>query len=273
MMDSTVERFEHCGLTVRIGWEEDSSLFNPRSDGDCHLGTMVCWHPDYMLGDFQLRNPDGRGAVDNVFETARGRTSFSSLEQVERYLRLALGAVCVVPLYLFDHSGISMSAGSNYVGMGDTASGGRDAWGNARGWDTTMVGFIYTTAERIRELCGEPQVATDPFYAPRLWPADGTGSGENWPAGRSAVEWIESQLRAEVKVYDSYLRGEVYYWVVETADGDVLESCGGYFPDGSGDGLEYVRQEARETAEHLRSALDKAQARRGRALRRSKVVA
>ena len=54
MMDSTVERFEHCGLTVRIGWEEDSSLFNPRSDGDCHLGTMVCWHPDYMLGDFPV---------------------------------------------------------------------------------------------------------------------------------------------------------------------------------------------------------------------------
>ena len=77
----------------------------------------------------QLRNPDGRGAVDNVFETARGRTSFESLEQVERYLRLALGAVCVVPLYLFDHSGISMSAGSNYVGMGDMASGGRDALG------------------------------------------------------------------------------------------------------------------------------------------------
>ncbi len=253
-MDTTIESFAHAGLQVSIGWEEDSSPFNPREMGD-ELGTMVCWHPDYLLGDEQLRSGDGRGAVETPFETARGRSDFASLESLERYLRVVQGAVCILPLYLLDHSGLAMSAGSNYVGRGDTASGGRDSWGNARGWDTTMVGFIFTTAERVRELCGAPVRAGDAFYCPR-----------DWPAERSAHEWVESQLRCEVSVYDAYLQGEVYWYAVEDENGEILDSCGGFLGGGCDaqgrelDPLDYVRQEAREAAET--AAADRSQRRR-----------
>lgn len=270
-MDTTIKAFEHAGLRVEIAYEYDSAPFDPR--GDCNLGTMVCWHPDYMLGDEQIAG----GAVDTIFETATGRTSFRSLEHVERYLRLARGAVCILPLYLLDHSGLSMSAGHNYVGRGDTASGGRDAWGNPRGWDTTMVGFIYTTAERIRELCGEPQVESDPFYCPRTWSADGR-AGRNWPAERSAVEWIEQGLRSEVSVYDAYLRGEVYWYGVSTADGTPLDSCGGFLGGGLGedgreiDALEYVEQEAREAAEACQAEREESRVKGWTALARGAAV-
>lgn len=239
-MSSIAESFEHAGLTVEIHYEEgDASYADPR-DMD-QLGTLVCWHPDYALGDLQLKDGSGRGAVkrdrdgnraSTLFMTERGRTDFRGMESVERYLRLALGAVVVLPLYLLDHSGISMSAGYNTVGMGDTAipGGGRDSWGNSRGWDTTMVGFIYTTKERIAELCGEPR-ESDPFYCPRDW--EGT-----------AHEWIVKQLRGEVEEYDSWLRGEVYWYAVKNADGETLESCGGFVGD-----IEYAKQEARESAE------------------------
>jgi len=248
-MDTTFRTFEHAGLRVELGYEEDCSPFNPR-EAECNLGTMVCWHPDYMLGDEQLRNGDGRGAVDVPFETERGRTGFESMEVLERYLRIARGAVCILPLYLLDHSGLSMSAGSNYVGRGDTACGGRDAWGNARGWDTTMVGFIFTTAERIRELCGEPQLPTDPFYCPRTWPA----GHENWPAERTALEWIEAQLKSEVATYDAYLTGECYWYSV--SDGrEVLDSCGGFL-GGDGNTLDWLEAEARAAAEAARDHRD-----------------
>ena len=258
-MDTTLETFEHGGLTVRIGWEDDSSPFNPREHEN--LAALVCWHPNYVLGDEQLQG----GAVETAFATATGRQDFASMEVLERYLRTALGAVCVLPLYLLDHSGLSLSAGTNYVGRGDTASGGRDSWGNARGWDTSMVGFAYALPERIRELCGEPQLPTDPVYCPRLWPEDGR-AGRNWPADRSALEWIEQQVRSEVSVYGAYLSGEVYWYAVEDERGEVLDSCGGFLGGGLDeqgrelDPLEWVRQEAREAAEFHRDHAAKTRA-------------
>ena len=260
-MSTVIESFEHAGLRVQVGYEEDSSPFDPR-EAECNLGTMVCWHPSYVLGDEQLRSGDGRGAVEHVFETARGRTEFRSMEAVERYLRVALGAVVVLPLYLLDHSGLSMSAGSNTVGRGDTEVPGsrRDSWGNRAGWDTTMCGFIFTTEERIVELCGEPQLESDRVYCPRRW--DESKGHVNWPAERSAEEWVAEQLRAEVDVYDDYLRGAVYWYSVGTSDDPYMESCGGFLGGGVGkdgeklDGFDYCRFEAVQAAEALRAELD-----------------
>lgn len=268
-MTYVIESFEHAGLKVEVGQEEDASFADPR-DMD-NLGTMVCWHPDYILGDYQFTSPEGRGAIGDRLAHGSGKGSghdtrfhrddFSSMEVLERYLRLAEKAVVVLPLYLLDHSGISMTAGSNTVGRGDTASGGSDSWGNPCGWDTTMVGFIYTTAERIVELCGEPQLATDAFYCPRKWP-EGTPAGQmNWPAERSAEAWIAKQLAVEVDLYDQWLTGQVYYYTVEDADGDMLDSCGGYLGgglDAAGkelDGFDFTVQEAREAAESCAASL------------------
>lgn len=240
-----LERFEHAGLVVELGVEEDGRCFDPR-DAECNLGTMVCWHSDYVLGDFQVRDGDGRGAVSAVFPPDERGRGVRSMRHLERYLELVERAVVVLPLYLLDHSGVSMSCGSNTVGRGDTAMPGnqRDAWGNPFGWDTTMVGFIYTTAERIAELCGRPVREGDRVYAPR-----------DTPAEQSAESWIAAQLRDEVDVYDEWLRGNVYWYSVETRDGELLDSCGGFLGggvDGDGeplDGFDYCRLEACQAAE------------------------
>jgi len=245
-MSNVTETFEHAGLTVKIGWEEDGQFADPR---DCdNLGTMVCWHPSYILGDEQVSESRGavhrdrNGSASTMFQTETGRTDFRSMETIERYLRLARKAVVVMPLYLLDHSGISMSVGSNTVGRGDTAipGGGRDSWGNTRGWDTTMCGFIYTTAERIEELCGGPR-GDDEFYCPAEW------------AG-TAREWIAEQLREEIRYYDAWLQGSVFWYAVENADGDVLESCGGFLIAGADD-EKHLRMEARAAAEAAASEL------------------
>lgn len=52
-------------------------------------------------------------------------------------------------------------------------------------------------------------------------------------------------LRAEVEEYAAYLRGEVYFWRVETADGETLDAVHGYVGDPA-----YVLSEAVDTAEY-----------------------
>lgn len=135
-MDTTVETFEHAGLTCEIHWEEDASFCDPREWEN--FGTMVCWHPDYYLGDYQITNEDGRGAVKNRFH----RDDFDSLEKFARYLTLAECAVCVLPLAVYEHSGITMFVGTRGGYPFDSA-----------GWDTSTVGFIYATKED-KDRCG-----------------------------------------------------------------------------------------------------------------------
>lgn len=233
------------GFTAEIRYEEHiEEFFSPREADN--LGTMVCWHPDYYLGDEQIKNPEGRGAVRTIFETERGRTDFRSMETVERYLKLARGAVVTIPLYLLDHSGISMSAGE--PSPFDNPRVKSDHHGNSLGFDTTHVGYIYTTRERIEELCGPPQIESDPFYCPRTW-TTGRATGykdPNWKG--TAVEWIVKQLQVEVSQYDSYLRGNVVFTSTFGGDPADNETVGGFLPDTSesGDGFDYLRNELRD---------------------------
>jgi len=201
-VDTKIEEFEHAGLTCEIHWEEDGEFCNPR-DND-NLGIMLCWHPDYILGDKQFTNPDGRGGVKERFH----RDDFESMEVLSRYLTLVEKAVVVLPLSIYDHSGITMFVGHRYPF-------------DSQGWDTTTVGFIYTTTERIIECFPMDQPLPDESV-------------------------IEGALRQEVKVYDEWLCGEVYWWCVRDSEGEMIESCGGYIGD-----IDYVKEEAKESAEAL----------------------
>jgi hypothetical protein len=199
------ETYEHQGVPVRIVYDEDAP--NPRKDYDGNLATLVCWHPDYVLGDEQIVDAGGRGAVENASAISGSR--IRSMEHLWRYLTLMRKAVMVLPLSLYDHSGITMYVGGKHDYPFDSA-----------GWDTTFVGFAYTTHERVTELCGEEEKY-------------------------HSEEWIEEQVRAEIKQYDSYLRGECYGFIV--ADGtEDEESCWGFLGD-----IDYCKQEANAVAEAI----------------------
>ena len=90
----------------------DDDPINPRKDYD-NLGTMMCWHPRYTLGDKQLPR------------------EWEPEEWVKEYV--PKGSV-ILPLNLYDHSGITMSTGSFSCD-----------------WDSGQVGVIFATPEQIRE--------------------------------------------------------------------------------------------------------------------------
>lgn len=96
-----------------ISIDYDWDPVNPREWDN--FGTMVCFHGRYTLGDKHgLESPD-----------------YSSWSEVRDYIEAELGAMVILPLYLYDHSGISMSVGSPRA--------------HHASWDSGQVGFIYCT--------------------------------------------------------------------------------------------------------------------------------
>jgi len=190
-MPEPIEILSVGGLTARI--ELDPEPQNPR-DAD-NLGTMICLHRRYSLGDeHDYRSEDHGGWAD--------------LEA--HILRDHPGAV-VLPIYMMDHSGLSMSTTDHWFRQWDSA-----------GWDWGQVGHIYAPAETIRHEYGV-----------------------NRRVSRKLRAQVEDVLRAEVEEYDLYLRGEAYAFTVQTADGEVLDSCGGFL------GLQHAIVEARASAEAM----------------------
>lgn len=94
-------------IIVKVIQDQDPS--SPREWDN--LGVMACWHRRYNLGDVQPKQDPEEWLKENAPK----------------------GSI-VLPLYLYDHSGISMSVGS----FGDV-------------WDSGQVGWIVATPEAIRK--------------------------------------------------------------------------------------------------------------------------
>jgi hypothetical protein len=99
--------------------------------------------------------------------------------------------VLMLPLYLYDHSGITMNT-----------------TGFSCRWDSGQVGFIYVTKYQLKQEYGISKVM------PTHW------------------KKAEERLKAEVKVYDRYIRGDVYCYTIHDKNEDiVVDSLGGLYED------------------------------------------
>lgn len=114
---NTAELTLYRGYTIAIDYDNDP--MNPR-DWD-NFGTMICLHGRYSLGDIQ--------GLDNQ--------DLHSWTDIHDYIEKDLGGVIILPLHLYDHSGISIKVGS-YRGLTPHY-----------GWDTGQVGYIYCTQADI----------------------------------------------------------------------------------------------------------------------------
>jgi len=101
---------EYKGFDIKLF--QDESPESPREWDN--LGTMMCFHPGYNLGDKHNMS------IEEMLETVRRRD------------------VLALPLVLLDHSGLWMKVGSGWSE-------------DPGGWDTSKVGFIWVTYSRLRE--------------------------------------------------------------------------------------------------------------------------
>lgn len=147
---------------VRV-YQEHYGTLDPREGRD-HLGTMACWHSRYTLGDeqpsaepmyHQISLLDDAEAVKayigRVYDAQMGceqggREWSARLQelyaQFEAYVSKRFDAKYIsLPLYLYDHSGLTMSTGAFSCP-----------------WDSGQVGFIYVSRAKLREALGWPRI-------------------------------------------------------------------------------------------------------------------
>lgn len=133
-MEDMVERVEYRGFDIKI--YPDDFGDSPR-DWD-NLGTMFCCHRNYELGDKQFKT--GEDALFDALEDCGYMTNQCIVDHdvlprnefIEKYMKVLERYAVVLPLFLYDHSGITMSTQPF-----------------ACRWDSGQVGFIYVTRAKI----------------------------------------------------------------------------------------------------------------------------
>ena len=199
-----LEEFKVKGLRVELWPDEDPG--NPRENDN--FGMMECFHNKYKLGD----------------RTEHSSKDFGGWGQLAEHLKAEHGAEIILPLYLYDHSGLRMKVGS-FQGLLPQ--------GHAE-FDSGQVGFIYATK------------------------ADILGNWNVKQLSKALLKKAEERLTAEVTEYDLYLSGQVYgYQIFKDApapkcptcghvgEPEELDSCWGCF------GYDYAVKTAREAAERI----------------------
>lgn len=87
-------------------------------------------------------------------------------------------------------------------------------------------------------------ISTNPFSCP--WDSGQSGfvycrasdAEDEWPGDPAFRQNARRVLRGEVETFDQYLRGDVYGYTITDKDGDVVDSCWGYY------GIECAEEEA-----------------------------
>jgi len=173
------EKIKYKGFDIEILQESQPELFNPREGAI--IGKMICFHKRYKLGD------------KHSFSEPGDFIEFKNNNNI----------ICL-PLFLYDHSGITM----NTTGF------------NCQ-WDSGQVGWIYADIKQINDAGFNWKKITKKRC-------------------KKILEW----LKKDVEVYDHYLTGNIYLYNIEDGNGDILDSCGGFLGcDFKNNGLlEYAKE-------------------------------
>lgn len=168
-----------------------------------NLGTMLCVHRRYTLGDMSMDSnleclqhmACDLGITEIIDDLDVREEVFENEEDLQDWLNAKEDWVCL-PLYIYEHGGITMSTSSF----------------SCR-WDSGQVGYIYCPTHRILKEYGEitPEV----------------------------LDRVSKVLEAEVETFDQFLTGDVYGFKVmkrEECDKghdhyEEVDSCWGFFGD------------------------------------------
>lgn len=217
--ENVVETMIVGNMEFRLVVELDDDPICPWEDWET-LGTLVTWHRRLAIGHEQPRLESKEwllklAGVDEdryyTWWTARkrklgvgGNWSEALNDKISR--ELDYNGVVILPVYAYEHGGITISTGSFNCP-----------------WDSGQFGYIYATKEKILSDFGK----------------------EGRRLGSEDKDRTREILEAEVKIFDQYLTGDVWYWKVESRtipeerpqtseddediEWDLIESCHGIY--------------------------------------------
>lgn len=172
--------------TIRI--EQDDMNESPREWDN--LGAMICWHRSYNLGDYK----HGFESADVFFHVISGlypeeATEYLTDKQLYRCRKVADEKNIILPLYLYDHSGITMRTSSFFCP-----------------WDSNQVGYIYISLEEVRKLHNIKRVTKQ--------------------TRETIVKCLESEVKAYDQYITGEIYGFV---IEKTEDEEPVDSCWGFY--------------------------------------------
>lgn len=194
-MDYIIKIAENENAVLKI--IQDTDATNPRVDMD-NFGHMVCWHSRYSLGDDHSYS-DQRELFEDLAYSHIGSLDMDEYDDND-LLNIIEDNYLILPLYLFDHSGITM----NTTGFSSR-------------WDSGQVGWTYVSHDEIKR-----------------------------EYGKLDLEKAEKLLIAEVEIFDQYIKGEIYGYILEekkactscqSVEYNEVDSCWGFY------GLDYLEDE------------------------------
>jgi hypothetical protein len=189
---------------VEIEIKPDDDPVNPVKDYD-QAGTMVFFHRRYDLGHphyfaHDLAPEDEDGHQDYYTDDPDG---------LNKWLQDNAARVLAVPVYAYEHGGITIRAGGKGTG-----------WDS---WDSGQLGYIYITYDNIRKEWGK----------------------QGKRISKAELAKAEACLISEVGTYNDYLTGNCYgYIITDKETGETLDSCWGFLGD-----EKYCREEAESSAD------------------------
>ena len=157
----------------RIKIEQDDDPRNPREDDN--VGTMLCWHRRYSIGDdHQWKKDDPHIAMLALIRECDDVAADAIPPDDEAAIRAEFDKhYTSLPIFMYDHSGLTIKTSPF----------------NCR-WDSGQIGFIYCSHARAREQYSLLDIGFD-------W------SDDNEKA-------VRLHLQHEVESVDKVLTGAVY---------------------------------------------------------------
>lgn len=152
--------------------EHDDDPMNPRTDWD-NLGTMLCFHKGYNLGD----------------KTDYRSSDYESWEELKNAIIENEGEVIILPLYLYDHSGITISTSPF----------------SCR-WDSGQIGYIFVSKDKIKK--------------------EGIDEDEVIEYLKNEVKTYDQYITGDIYRYTIY---EIETCSLGHQHKNVVECCGGYY--------------------------------------------
>ena len=128
------------GRKLRLVIEQDEFSDDPRSWDN--IGTMLCCHRDYRLGDCNNNKETELQLAEICRKYGKSDEEIDEMTFAEEVqFILDQDDVCGLPLWLYDHSGISISTGS------------------VCSWDSSFVGLIFVEKDfYLAQMCLKDEV-------------------------------------------------------------------------------------------------------------------
>lgn len=257
--------FKEEGKIKRIHIEQDNEPWNPRTKQDGNVGTMMCWHRDYALGDSdknKYKNPEN-------FLQGLLRQKVSE-KTILNYVRNGKANGIKIK---YNRSDCVWELWTSYYMF--PLEGAKDAKFQLYSEQSELDWLVDDVIESLSNkdiwylLEKHANIVALPLY---LYEHSGiamstTSFNDRWDSGQ--IGWIYTDketvlshggkiqsskgnlikvternwkegayqnLKEEVKIYDMYLQGQVYGIVIEEYDSDLkefdeIDSCWGFYDD------------------------------------------